>query len=337
MNSQNLTGASLPSQYSAWSWQHGDGVQALALTMKTPVAPGAHEVWIRNEVIGLNPVDWKVLGDAELGWQPGHVPGVDGAGTVVAVGEQVAAAWLGQRVVYHQNLLADGSFAEYTRVAAHTLMRVPAGLDMATAASFPCPALTAWQALNKIPCPAQSYVLISGAGGAVGHYLTQLAVRRGLHVFALCHPRHWDRLAQLGAEHFIASVSDDSFAAAGQIFDAVIDAVSEEHAASLVPSLRANGHLVCIQGRLSQWPNSPFDRSLSMHEVALGALHQFGDEQAWHQLTRAGEQLLDDLDSGELIAERLVVGDFAGLPVLLDELKHRTFSGKPLIRLFQRG
>lgn len=103
---------------------------------------------IRNVVIGLNPVDWKVLGGRLVSWQPGHVPGVDGAGVVVAVGENVSASWIGQRVAYHQSLSRHGSFAEYTSVKARAVLRVPASVSWEQAASLPCPALTAWLALK---------------------------------------------------------------------------------------------------------------------------------------------------------------------------------------------
>lgn len=326
---------SLPSSYRAWTWHDGDSALALALAdvANAPLARG--QVLVRNEVIGLNPVDWKVLGSAEMGWSPGKVPGVDGAGIVVALGEQVPARWLGQRVAYHQHLAAPGSFAHYTPIAARALLRVPDALDMQSAASFPCPGLTAWQALEKLPLPRGQSLLVSGAGGAVGHYLVQLASARGLDVTTLSHPRHWDRLRALGAVHCMAGPLADgqSWPADAPRYAAVVDSVNAEHAARLAPALRANGHLVCIQGRVAQWPCAPFGRALSLHEVALGPLHRYGDDADWAQLSAAGERLLQDLAQGRLQAESRVVRGFDELPQLLHELRHRQFSGKPLIAL----
>ena len=141
-----------------------------------------------NEAIGLNPVDWKVLGMP--GWRADHVPGVDGAGVVVGVGEGVAAAWLGQPVAYHQSLQRNGSYAQFVNIPARALLRRPSGLDALTAASFPCPGLTAWMALEKLPAGKGHRLLLSGAGGAVGHYLVQLAQERGFAVTTMSHPRH---------------------------------------------------------------------------------------------------------------------------------------------------
>lgn len=318
----------------AWTWQCAAEPLALRLETRSLPIPAAGEVLVRNAVIGLNPVDWKVLGGELVDWQPGKVPGVDGAGTVVALGAGVDPSWLGQRVAYHQDLGKPGSFAEHTPVAAAVLLRVPQTLDFETAASFPCPGLTAWQALEKLPLHQGDHLLISGAGGAVGHYLVQLAAKRGWQVSVMCHPRHWHRLRNLGAAECLPGpLADDAHWSDPARFHALIDCVGSGHAVRLAPGLRANGHLLCIQGRLGEWPNPPFGRALSLHEVALGALHRFGDAQDWAGLVEAGERLLQAIAAGRLCSEPQVIGEFAALPEHLEALKHRNFSGKPLIRV----
>jgi NADPH2:quinone reductase len=231
-------------------------------------------------------------------------------------------------VAYHQSLQADGSFAEYTPVSCRALMRLPLELDFATAASTPCPMLTAWLALEKIPLQVGRRLLISGAGGAVGSYLLQLALSRGFVVTTLSHQRHFDRLRMLGADACL-----DSPPAAGQSCYAVIDCTGASRAAELASLLDANGHLVCIQGRVEHWPTAAFAQSLSLHEVALGALHQYGSKADWDRLTAAGEKLLLALSRKELQAETLLINDFQSLPQSLESLRLRNFSGKPLVCL----
>lgn len=118
------------------------------------------EVLVRNHVAGLNPVDWKALGTRLAPWGPGWVPGVDGAGIVVAVGRDVESECLGRRVAYHQSLMRPGSFAEYTPVRLRALIDLPRTLDFETAAGVPCPALTAWLALVKFPSRTGDTLLI---------------------------------------------------------------------------------------------------------------------------------------------------------------------------------
>jgi NADPH2:quinone reductase len=322
-----------PATFGAWTWQGGADPLALAWKQLPLRPPGPGEALVRNEAIGLNPVDWKVLGMA--GWQPDHVPGVDGAGVVAAVGDGVDPSWLGQPVAYHQDLRRDGSFAEFTTLRARALMRRPAGLDALTAAGFPCPGLTAWQALEKLPPGPGRQLLVGGAGGAVGAALVQFATARGFTVTTLAAPRHDARLRALGAHDCLPGPlpEDESWPADDARFDAVIDAVDAGHAARLAGALRANGHLVCIQGRVADWPCEAFGRALSLHEVALGALHRCGDDAAWVELVAAGEALLAQLADGTLRPEPQVVRELEALPRLLADLRVRNFSGKPLVRL----
>lgn len=71
----------VPTEWRGWVWQGGDSPAALqdCYLSAQPLKPD--DILVHNAAIGLNPVDWKVLST-----QVGQVPGVDGAGTVVAVG-----------------------------------------------------------------------------------------------------------------------------------------------------------------------------------------------------------------------------------------------------------
>ncbi|WP_250527402.1 zinc-binding dehydrogenase [Caballeronia sp. GAWG2-1] len=330
----------VPRTWQAWTWT-GDA-DPLKLALRTvdasPLARG--EVLVRNVAIGLNPVDWKVLGGELVDWRPGKVPGVDGAGEVVAVGADLSREWLGTRVAYHTSLGKPGSFAEYTPVDARALLAVPPVVDFGTAASVPCPALTAWMALDKLPTRSGSRMLISGAGGAVGLYATQLAVMQGFDVSVMCHPRHWDRLRELGASACHEGPLDAHATWArthsGEFF-AIADTVGAQHAERLSPALAANGHLVCIQGRVEHWPCAPFDRTPSLHEVALGALHRYGSDADWRRLVEAGERILGLIADRRFSAEATIVGDFADLPRQLDALRQRSVSGKSIVRLDSFG
>lgn len=318
--------------YRGWFWRGGATPRDLVLE-KVKLQPlCADEVLVHNTAIGLNPVDWKVLSG-----QLGKIPGVDGAGIVVAAGADVNSDWIGRRVAYHQSLQQTGSFAEFTPVRAQVLLSIPDAVDELVAASFPCPALTAWQAIEKIPVKPGLRVLISGAGGSVGRYLVQLARSRGFHVSVMCHSRHWATLKELGAQDCMENPDDhpdQSWPVSERsAYFAIIDCVSAAHAAFLAPALEANGHLVCIQGRAESWPNPPFGAAWSMHEVALGALHQYGSAEQWRALTDAGNRLLQMLAAGTLQAEPVIADQFLNLPIQLERLQHRNFTGKLVIRV----
>lgn len=318
-----------------WKWNSGTTPQDLSLEHIAlgELAPG--QVLVENHIIGMNPVDWKVMEFPEaLGATSGKVPGLDAAGIVKAIGRDVDERWLGQRVAYHTSLGNElGSFAEHTPVDVRALIPVPEALGLEVAASVPCPALTAWLALDKLPQRPGAKVLVSGAGGAVGRYLVQLALQRDYQVTTLSHQRHWQRLAQHGATDTQAPWEPGKPWQGPSDFFAVVDSAAPEAAAALTDALAANGHVVSILGRLPEWPSAPFGRCLSMHEVALGALHVYGSDADWQRLTAAGSRILDDIAAGALEAEPLVMGDFEQLPEQLEALKNRSFSGKALVRV----
>ena len=127
------------------------------------------------------------------------LPGLDGAGTVVEVGKDVRGVVPGQRIAYHQDLHRNGSFASHTAVNQKTLLRVPDILPLSLAAALPCPLMTAWQAIEKIPRMPEADVLITGAGGMVGRFLVQPAVQRNYRVKAMASARHHKTLRQLAS------------------------------------------------------------------------------------------------------------------------------------------
>ncbi|MGL6477946.1 alcohol dehydrogenase catalytic domain-containing protein [Aeromonas caviae] len=184
----------------AWCWHAPGEPDQLTLTRQALPTPGPDEVLVANRIIAFNPVDWKLIEQGHPHWQPGHVPGVDGMGTLVALGANVTHLRPGTRVAYHTDLRHGGSFRPpHPGVRLAALMPVPDALSDEAAAALPCPGLTAWQALAKLPhCtggPAHH-----GAGSSVGRFAVQLALQKGARVFASASPRHHQWLKQLGVQ-----------------------------------------------------------------------------------------------------------------------------------------
>ncbi|MDT7526872.1 DUF3422 family protein [Pseudidiomarina sp. GXY010] len=87
----------------------------------------------------------------------------------------------------------------HTAVNQKALLRVPDILPLSLAAALPCPLMTAWQAIEKIPRMPEADVLITGAGGMVGRFLVQPAVQRNYRVTAMASARHHKTLRQLAS------------------------------------------------------------------------------------------------------------------------------------------
>ncbi|MGR5144507.1 alcohol dehydrogenase catalytic domain-containing protein [Photobacterium sp. DNB23_23_1] len=272
-----------------------------------------HEVLIENKAVGINPVDWKFIEANPLNWRSGHVPGVDGSGIIVEVGEDVDPALIGLRVNYHTSLKCDGSFAEYTVIKPERLMRLPDCMPYTQAAALPCPMLTAWQAFEKVPLSRNQQVLVAGFG-AVNKTLTQLLIAAGYVVDVVSSSLSEQQAELLG----INKIYRDNSTILPKYY-AIYDAVSGQNAADLSLLLKANGHIVCIQDRIAKPIDPAFTRTISYHEVALGALHEFGDNDDWKFLMKNGEALLNKVGTGEL---KVSAADFFEFELMLDALSH---------------
>ncbi len=299
---------------------------------------GPHDVLVRNRAIGLNPVDWKFIEWGHPAWSYPHIPGVDGAGEIAAVGASVRHLAVGARVAYHNDLLRLGSFAEFTAIPARAAIPLPDGLTFTAAAGLPCPWLTAWQAIEKVPQRLGTVALLTGASGAVGGALLQLAVERGLVVHAVASAAQHDRVLSLGA----ASVTDyqdpgwrDRLATRFRLqpLDVVFDMVSGAHATSLASLLGANGHLVCIQDRQETAPLAAFTTTISLHEVGLNALHATGHARHWGDLVAAGSAIAIKMASGRYNAQIIEACGFDGLPTALARLKAGPNPGNRVVIL----
>lgn len=271
------------------------------------------EILVENEVAGINPVDWKLIQSNPFGWEDGHVPGVDGVGIIVKVGKNVDEALLGKRVAYHQFLKRQGSFARYTVLNSERVMNVPAGMSSELASSLPCPMLTAWQAFQKIPTHNPKNALVVGVG-AVNKILIQLLTLAGFKVDVVSKSFSIEEADRFDVREIYRDKSDVS-----ESYFSIFDAVNEQSASHFVTHLKANGHIVAIQGRVAKPIDPPFTRTISYHEIALGALHEFGDAEDWRDLMEGGEGLMDLILSNQLRVEDPVVFEFSKLP---QALKH---------------
>ena len=307
------------------AWQFNQAAAPLTLSVRELPQLQEDELLIENYASGINPVDWKFIESDPLNWPTGQTPGVDGAGEVMACGTKVPGRLLGQKVAYHGSLQAHGSFAGFTVVKANRVMRLPAGMSFEQAAALPCPLLTAWQAVSKIPYAADQTVLVAGLG-AVNKLTVQLLCQAGFNVDAVSASLSKQDAMELGIDNLWRSAAE-----VPQGYYAFVDAVNADHAVKLVPKLIANGHAVCIQGRIEQPVDTAFTRTISYHEVALGALHQYGAPQAWTMLMREGEALLAQVAGSQLKVERATVFKFEQLNEALTHSRqthHKTLLGK---------
>jgi NADPH:quinone reductase-like Zn-dependent oxidoreductase len=230
--------------------------------------PGAGEVRVRVTATSYNSVDATIRAGGLQDRAPvqlPHVPGVDVAGTVDALGDGVDAIAVGDRVVGLLPMTAAGAAAEHVIASAESLAGVPRCLPLAALAGLPLVGLTAWQALFDLgKLTAGQRVLVNGAGDAVGGCAVQLATEARAHVIATADPCS---AAWVEADEVVDRTLADLTVAVREPVDLVLNLapVSQERLAALLPLVRDGGALVSAPLRVPV----PSDEQRSVRGVDL--------------------------------------------------------------------
>ncbi|MEQ6886978.1 NAD(P)-dependent alcohol dehydrogenase [Salicola sp. Rm-C-2C1-2] len=194
-----------------------------------------------------------------------RVSGLDMAGEVVRVGDQVRGLEVGQRVFGMSNRFHGGVHAEYAVLEADEVIACPEGLAFTEASAIPLAGLTALQALRDCAGvqPGQR-VLINGASGGVGHFAVQIARNLGCHVIAVCSERNLKFVTDLGANEAVDYHQTPAPAIPGP-FDVVFDVFGNYSVRDFSNSLSRGGRYVST---------IPSSRSLPAEGLARLGLHK---------------------------------------------------------------
>ncbi len=194
------------------------GPEALQIVEVPEVEAGEGEIRIRVHAAAVNPTDTYTRNGARAAQleadPPPYVPGMDAAGVVdqigpgtetdLAVGDRVMA------IVVPSG--AAGAYRESLVVPARSATRAPAGSSHAQACTLPMNGLTARLSLDLLGLTAGQTVAVTGAAGAYGGYVVQLAKADGLRVIADASAADRDLVASLGAD-VVVERGDDVAAA----------------------------------------------------------------------------------------------------------------------------
>ncbi|MFT5788802.1 MAG: NADPH:quinone reductase-like Zn-dependent oxidoreductase [Shewanella sp.] len=233
--------------------------------------PTSNQVLVNVSAAGVNNTDintraaWYSKGDgssADASWSGKAlvfplIQGADVCGIIVAVGDNVAAERIGQRVMiepcinqvngqslespWYYGSECDGGFAQYTVVDAKHAYAVNSDLSDIELASFPCSYSTAENMLTRANVTSQDRVLISGASGGVGSAAVQLTKARGAYVIAITSPSKNQQLLELGADQVISRDVDLVDTLAENSIDVVIDLVAGKQWPQFLQLLRPGG------------------------------------------------------------------------------------------------
>jgi NADPH2:quinone reductase len=302
----------------------------------SPPEPGPGEVRVRVEASSVQYTDTlirrgiypEVRGPFPL------TPGYDFVGVVDAVGLEVSAWQVGDRVA---DLCVIGGNARYVVRPAAGLVRVPEAVDAAAATTLVLSWLTAYQALVRTArLAAGERLLVTGGNGAVGLAAIAVAVQLGAEVYATAGERHHAALRALGANPLPREGWQVEIARLGGV-DVALDGVAADGYVSPYRALRGGGRLVTI-GMIAN-ERRFFDLALALARTALWGLWPWAHETTFYSITRERSrdpqafredlgQLFTWLEQGAIrpeVAERI---DFAQIADAHARLERGGLSGK---------
>lgn len=224
--------------------------------------PADGEVLIATEAIGVGGVDVMIRSGAvaAYGFEEGHIPGGEVAGTVAAVGAGVDRAWIGRRVWAFTGV--GGGYAEQAIAAASALVPLPAQLSAVDAVTLGSSGVVAHFGLRHARFAPGESVLVRGAAGGIGNMTVQLAARGGAAAIAVTtsSAARGDRLRALGATHVLDRAGDGGEdAPAG--YDVIVDVVGGAGLPSFFAKLEPNGRMVAV-GMVAGPPPADFGMEL---------------------------------------------------------------------------
>jgi putative PIG3 family NAD(P)H quinone oxidoreductase len=176
-------------------------------------------------------------------------PGLECAGTVAQVGENVTALAAGDQVAA---LLGGGGYAEKVAVNASLTLPVPRGIDVADAAALPEVACTVWSnVVDLAGLRAGETLLVHGGGSGIGTFAIQLAVALGARVVTTARAGKHEALTALGAHRLVDYEREDFVAATmkatdGRGADVILDIMGAAYLARNVDALAKDGRLAII-------------------------------------------------------------------------------------------
>jgi len=227
------------------------GPEVLTPTERPMPAPGAGEVLIKVTAAGVNRPD-VAQRQGKYPPPPGasDIPGLEVAGTIARVADDVAQWRVGDRVCA---LLSGGGYAEYCAAPAPQCLPVPAGLSDVEAAAIPETFFTVWtNVFERGRLAAGETFLVQGGSSGIGTTAIQLARERGARVFATAgSAEKCAACERLGAERAI-NYHDEDFVAVtreathGRGLDVILDMVGGDYVPRHIEAMAVGGRLVQI-------------------------------------------------------------------------------------------
>jgi len=230
---------------------HPGGPEVLALAEVADPVPGPNEVLVDVAATAVNRADLlQRSGNYEPPPGASAILGLECSGVIAAVGDAVTGWSVGEQVCA---LLTGGGYAERVTVPTVQLMRIPAGVDLVTAAALPEVACTVYSmVLDHGGLQPGETFLVHGGSSGIGTMATQLAKATGARVFATagspakvqaCRDYGTDVAINYREQDFAQVVAAET---AGRGVDVILDTIGAKYLTQNVAALAVGGRISMI-------------------------------------------------------------------------------------------
>jgi NADPH:quinone reductase-like Zn-dependent oxidoreductase len=232
-----------------------------------------HDVLIRVEAAGVNPIDHFVVSGTRPIKPIPHIPGAETSGVIEEAGLHVTSLDKGDRVIVYNKVFdgicdmclsgndmlcrnggmigvaTNGGFAEYITVQEKNVFKIPDEMQWELAASLPVTTLTPYHALKEAALKVNESLVIFGASGNTGMMAIQFGKKMGAKVIAVSKD---DWVKDFGADYIIGEydrvVEKINELTQGKMADVVLNSLGVQTWENSFASVGLNGRLVTFGG-----------------------------------------------------------------------------------------
>ncbi|WP_433750877.1 quinone oxidoreductase family protein [Paenibacillus amylolyticus] len=279
------------------------GLAGLQYTESTSRVPATGEVRIQLKSAGINHRDLFIMAGRTSQEAP-LIPGSDGAGIIVEIGEGVRGFAIGDEVIIHPTLgwehasevptvpdivggPTDGTLAQYITLPAENALPKPAHLSWEEAGVLSLSALTAYRALfTRGEMKQGEHILIPGIGGGVATYALLIAVAAGAKVTVTSRSEaKRNEALRLGATHALDSHADWCLQNDLEPVDIVLDSIGQAMFPKYFDIIRPGGRIVMYGAssgdNLTLPIRSIFFPQISLIGTSMGSREEFIQMLQW--------------------------------------------------------
>ena len=235
------------------------GPEVLEVVDLPEVHAGSGQMRIRVHAVAVNPTDTMARNGSRAEQQkidpPPYVPGMDVAGVVDEVDEDISTnVAVGDAVMAMVVPNAShGAYREQIVLNARSVVPAPAGTSHVEACTLPMNGLTARQSLDLLGLSSGQTLAVTGAAGAYGGYVIQLAKTEGLTVIADASEADRELVTDLGAD-IVVLRGDDVATRFREHFSDGVDGLADGAVQNelVIPAVRDGGAFTSVRGFIGE-------------------------------------------------------------------------------------